>query len=109
MMKNQRNSLVLIGKKVLAIAYWWETTILFKFNMEITEYPWTKKLTQTLNEVFKIENFRAKQLPAINASMKGHDVLLIMPTGAGKSLCYQLPALISEGGHEKKRLSETSL
>lgn len=70
--------------------------ILLKRN-NFVGYPWTEKLFQTLHDVFKIEKFRAKQLSAINASMEGHDVLLIMPTGAGKSLCYQLPALISDG------------
>jgi len=70
---------------------------LSSLDWENGDYPWTGKLFQTLQDVFKMEKFRVKQLSAINATMKGHDVLLIMPTGGGKSLCYQLPALLSEG------------
>lgn len=66
-------------------------------DWETNEFPWTSKLRQTLKEVFHLDGFRPKQLSAINASMKGHDTILIMPTGGGKSLCYQLPALISTG------------
>ena len=61
------------------------------------EYEWTEKLHGKLKEVFHIDKFRPKQLSAINASLKGHDVILIMPTGGGKSLVYQLPSLISDG------------
>lgn len=61
------------------------------------DFPWTKKLYETLQDVFHIHKFRPMQLSAMNASLKGHDVILIMPTGGGKSLCYQLPALISSG------------
>lgn len=50
-----------------------------------------------LKEVFKISEFRELQLSTINAVMSGEDVILIMPTGGGKSLCYQLPAVISKG------------
>ena len=67
------------------------------FHCKLADFPWTQQLFQTLQDVFHIEKFRPMQLSAINASLKGHDVILIMPTGGGKSLCYQLPALISSG------------
>jgi superfamily II DNA helicase RecQ len=63
----------------------------------IIDFPWTKKLYQTLKDAFRIEKFRPMQLSAMNATLKGHDVILIMPTGGGKSLCYQLPSLVSDG------------
>ncbi|MER2565595.1 MAG: DNA topoisomerase 3 [Myxococcaceae bacterium] len=42
-------------------------------------------------------SFRPHQQEACDASIAGHDVLLVMPTGAGKSLCYQLPGLARQG------------
>ena len=52
---------------------------------------------QVMREVFGIHSYRSKQLPAMNASMAGRDVILLLPTGGGKSLCYQLPALLGQG------------
>ena len=49
-----------------------------------------------LQRHFGFAGFRPGQLDAIGAAMAGQDILLVMPTGAGKSLCYQLPALESE-------------
>ena len=50
-----------------------------------------------LREVFGFEGFRPGQGEIVEAVASGRDVLAIMPTGGGKSLCYQLPALMREG------------
>ncbi len=52
---------------------------------------------QALRSTFGFEDFRPGQGPIIETVLKGADVLAIMPTGSGKSLCYQLPALLRDG------------
>jgi ATP-dependent DNA helicase RecQ len=54
-------------------------------------------LTSLLHQTFGFASFRANQEAVCRAATDGRDVLLVMPTGAGKSLCYQLPA-IARGG-----------
>lgn len=61
-----------------------------------TKFEWSEKITALLREKFKFDKFRSKQLAAINATLSKKDVLLLMPTGGGKSLVYQLPALINK-------------
>ena len=49
---------------------------------------------EALREVFGFPGFRPGQREAVEAAIAGRDVLVVMPTGSGKSLCYQLPALM---------------
>ena len=54
-------------------------------------------INQTLKQYFGYDSLRTGQRELINGILEGRDVLGIMPTGAGKSLCYQLPALMLKG------------
>lgn len=53
-------------------------------------------LQETLKHYFGYDSLRSGQQELIDGILAGRDVLGIMPTGAGKSLCYQLPALMME-------------
>lgn len=54
-------------------------------------------LSEVLAKVFGYTEFRAGQAEVIAAVQAGRDALVLMPTGGGKSLCYQLPAIASDG------------
>jgi ATP-dependent DNA helicase RecQ len=56
-----------------------------------------KALQQTMRKVFGLESFRPGQEQVVHAILSGRDTLAIMPTGSGKSLCYQLPGLHLKG------------
>ncbi|KAI9594511.1 P-loop containing nucleoside triphosphate hydrolase protein [Syncephalis fuscata] len=61
------------------------------------DFSWSKQLRLLAQEHWGITSYRPAQLPVLNAVMHNKDVLAIMPTGGGKSLCYQLPALLKQG------------
>ncbi|MFA8449756.1 MAG: DNA helicase RecQ [Bacteroidales bacterium] len=56
-----------------------------------------RSLHSMLKEIFGFESFKGNQEAIIESVLAGKDTFVIMPTGGGKSMCYQLPALISEG------------
>ena len=54
-------------------------------------------LNKKLKSIFGFNSFRADQEEIIMNLLDGNDSMVIMPTGGGKSMCYQLPALLSDG------------
>ncbi|KAL4588461.1 hypothetical protein LXL04_001352 [Taraxacum kok-saghyz] len=66
-------------------------------NWSKKDFSWTKKLEANNKKVFGNHSFRPNQREVINATMSGNDIFVLMPTGGGKSLTYQLPALICPG------------
>ncbi|XP_060891312.1 recQ-like DNA helicase BLM isoform X1 [Labrus mixtus] len=60
-------------------------------------FPYSQEMMKIFHKRFGLHQFRFNQLEAINASLQGEDTFVLMPTGGGKSLCYQLPACLSQG------------
>src|SRR4051812_36461491 len=56
-----------------------------------------KQIAKVLREVFGMEALRDGQRHVIESVLAGRDTLAVMPTGSGKSLCYQLPACLLDG------------
>ena len=53
--------------------------------------------SQVLKKYWGFDHFRSLQLEIITAALEGEDLLALMPTGGGKSICFQVPAMIKEG------------
>ena len=66
-------------------------------ELQREDFEFSKELFEALHSRFGIKRFRPNQLQAVNAAMLMKDCFILMPTGGGKSLCYQLPGTIQEG------------
>ena len=70
-----------------------------KADWSTSKFAWDDAALEVLKNTFGLRSWRPLQREAINASLQGRDVFCIMPAGGGKSLCYQLPALLAATGN----------
>ncbi|CAB9528346.1 Bloom syndrome protein homolog [Seminavis robusta] len=67
-----------------------------------SNFPWSAHIKELLQNSFRIKQFRQHQEEVINCTLSGKDVFVLMRTGGGKSLTYQLPALLEGRGPSRK-------
>lgn len=60
---------------------------------------WSQAALNQLDKAYGYKAFRVGQLEAVNTILNGRDLIAVMPTGSGKSVCYQLPAM--RAGHSR--------
>ena len=72
------------------------------YNLDSDDFPWSPQVNSHLRNTFGINTYRDHQKQIINATLLGQDVFVIMRTGGGKSLTYQLPALLEGRGPHRK-------
>ncbi|XP_046859996.1 Bloom syndrome protein-like isoform X3 [Xenia sp. Carnegie-2017] len=69
----------------------------YRSEFKRKDYAFSELMNSALRQSFGLKSFRSNQQEAITAALLNKDCFILMPTGGGKSLCYQLPAIISAG------------
>jgi len=67
-------------------------------NYQTDKFEWSGAIRSLLKKQFGLDNFRLCQEGVINAALDVRDIVCVMPTGGGKSLTYQLPAIVGSKG-----------